>query len=110
MRIAESGAGPVVRGYRVPWHYGPGPAMERRIEVSGPHRLRWLAVLIVGFLVVLVTALAAALVWILLRHRTGKASRGGAQEILERRLAEGSIDVEEFEKRRQALLSDRKRR
>ena len=99
----------MVRGYRVPWEYGHGPAVERRIEVSGPHRLRWLAVLVVGFLVALVAALAAALAWFLLRRRTGGASKGGAHEILERRLAEGSIDVEEFEKRRQALLGDRKR-
>jgi uncharacterized membrane protein len=109
VRGARSGGGPAVRGYRVPWGYGPGPAVERRIEFGAQPGLRWLAVLVGGLLVALLAVLAAVLTWILLRLRTGERSQRGANEILERRLAEGSIDVEEFEKRRRALLGDRKR-
>jgi uncharacterized membrane protein len=106
VHLPRGGAGPAVRGYRLPWEYGPGPAMGRSLEVSGPHRLRWLAVMVVGFLLALVAALAAALAWILLRRRSGGAAKGSVHEVIARRLADGSIDVEEFEKRRQALLGD----
>jgi uncharacterized membrane protein len=103
VRVPRSGAGPIVRGYKVPWEYGPGPMVGHRVEVSGVRGPRWLLGLVVIALVLLVAALLAALAWVLLRRRTGRASEGGAQEILERRLAEGSVDVEEFEKRREAL-------
>jgi len=81
----------VARGYGVPWQYGAGPPPGPRLEGSGWHRPRWLAVLAVGFLLLLVAVLAAVLAWIALGRRRGRASRGGAQEILERRLAEGRL-------------------
>ncbi len=108
VRGTRSAAETAVLGDRVPWGYGPGPAVERRVEFGAPPGLRWLAVLVGGLLVALLATLAAVLAWILLRRRTGERSQRGAREILERRLAEGSIDVEEFEKRRRALLGDRK--
>lgn len=102
-QVLHSGVGPVVRGDKVPWGYGPGPMVGPRIEVSNMRRLHWPLGPVVVFLVLLVVALLAALAWVLLRRRTSRTSEAGAQEILERRLAEGSIDVEEFEKRRAAL-------
>ncbi len=103
VRVLRSGTDPAARGYKVPWEYGPGPMVGPRVEVGGLRGPRWLLGLVVVALVLLVAALVAALAWVLLRRRTGRASGGGAQEILERRLAEGSVDVEEFEKRREAL-------
>lgn len=104
VHVVKSGAGHLVRGYRVPWEYGPGPLVgPRQIEVHAPVGRRWLVVLVVLIFIALAAALAVALAWILLRRRARGAHPGGAQEILERRLAEGSIDVDEFEKRREAL-------
>ncbi len=86
-----------------PWEYGPGPTMSRQVSVGNVGGPRWvLALLVVGFLVVLAAAVAAAIAWVLLKRRRG-STEGGAHQILERRLAEGTINVEEFERRRDAL-------
>jgi hypothetical protein len=113
VRVFRGAPGPRARGYGAPWEYGPGPLMGpagpvvgRQIDLEGPDAPRWLVALLVGFLVVLVAVLAAALAWILLRRRNRGAAEAGAQQILERRLAEGTIDVEEFERRREALRRD----
>jgi hypothetical protein len=112
-QVFRGGPGPRGRSFGAPWEYGPGPMMgppgpviSRQIDLAGPDAPRWLVGLLVGFLVVLVAALAAALAWILLRRRNRGAAEAGAQQILERRLAEGTIDVEEFERRREALRRD----
>lgn len=105
LREVRSGNNPWVRGYNNHWEYGPGPMMNRPIGVGDRGAPRWLA----GLLIVLAAALAVALAWSLLRNRAKGAPEGGAQQILERRLAEGAIGVEEFEQRRGALRgNDRK--
>jgi uncharacterized membrane protein len=102
LREVRSGDNPWVRGYNNHWEYGPGPMMSRPIGVGDRGAPRWL----VGLLIVLAAALVAAMAWSLLRNRTRGAPEGGAQQILERRLAEGAIGVEEFEQRRDALRGD----
>lgn len=109
VHVTGGGNGHLVRTDRVPWEYGPAPQLARTIAVHDVGPRRWLVVLFVLFLVVLVAAIAVGLAWFLLRRRTRGGSAQGAHEILERRLAEGSIDVDEFEKRRAALRgSERK--
>lgn len=65
----------------------------------------WWIVMAVGMAIFLLLV-AALLVW-LFRGGLGAAPPGGShpapREILDRRLAEGSIDVEEYERLRQAL-------
>lgn len=112
LRVIPGRPAPRLRGYGNPWGYGPGPmmgpapAIGHQIDVEAPDAPRWLVGLLVGFLVVLAAVLAAALAWILLRRRSGGAGAADAQRILERRLAEGAVDVEEFERRRKALRGD----
>jgi uncharacterized membrane protein len=99
LREARGGGDPLARGYNNRWGYGPGPMAGRGIGFGGRGAPRWL----VGLLILLAAALAAGLAWSLLKSRAGGATGGGAQQILERRLAEGAIDVEDFEQRRDAL-------
>ncbi len=99
LREPRSGAGPLARGYKSRWGYGPGPVFGRDIGFERGGAPRWL----VGLLVLLAAALAVALTGVLLKNRARSATGGGAQQILERRLAEGAIDVEDFEQRRDAL-------
>jgi hypothetical protein len=113
VQVFRGGPGPRARSYGAPWEYGPGtlvgppgPVISRQIDLEGPDAPRLLVGLLAGFLVVLAAALAAVLAWILLRRRNSGAAEAGAQQILERRLAEGTIDVEEFERRREALRRD----
>jgi uncharacterized membrane protein len=99
LREARSGDSPLARGYNSRWGYGPGPMAGRGIGFGGRGTPRWL----VGLLILLAAALAAGLAWSLLKSKARGATEAGAQQILERRLAEGAIDVEDFEQRRDAL-------
>ena len=61
-------------------------------------------IVMIGMMVLLVVLVIAGLTWLirsLLRGRDGSATGGSPEQILARRLAEGDIDPEEYERRRE---------